>query len=40
VSVAFCDSCTKRMLVVTVHVCGTVKLKASVFCVDFVRNDE
>ena len=36
VSVAFCDSCTKRMLVFTVHACGTVKLKASVLRVDFV----
>jgi hypothetical protein len=35
VSVAFCDSCTKRMLVFTAHACGTLKLKASVFGVDF-----
>ena len=36
VSVAFCDSCTKRMVVFTVHACGAVKFESAVIWVDFV----
>ena len=37
VSIVFCDSYTKRMLVFAVHACGTVKFNSAAICVSLVN---